>query len=146
MLDTFNAVGLIDQNAQVRQDEPDLSDTISVTMARALLVDGCYLESIAAPAAAANGNVSGRRVCHDALIAHQRTHAWRAMTCESEFGVASSLANRSLVRVLPGYGGENVPFYAVCPSNRSVPAQISVLAAELAKTGRPRRALRFLAC
>ena len=103
-----------------------------VSRVRDRIYDRWYFESLTDPAASTHVKVSGRLACHDASVAHQWALSGCGIAYQSELVVAPSLVDGSLVRVLPDYVGEDVPLYAVWPSNRFVPTRVSVLVAELA--------------
>ena len=95
--------------------------------------DRWYFQSDAQPASSALVEVRGRLACHDASIAYQWARTGRGITYQSEVVVAHSLADGSLVRLFPDYTGDEAPLYAVLPSNRFVPARVSLLVTMLAK-------------
>jgi len=104
-----------------------------VSRVRDRVHDHWYFESVTSPGASTHVKVSGQLTSHDAAIAHQWALAGRGITYQTELVMAPSLANGSLVRLLPNYIGEEAPLYAVLPSSRFVPARVSVLVTELAK-------------
>jgi DNA-binding transcriptional LysR family regulator len=74
----------------------------------------------------------GSRLCsHDASTAFLWAVAGHGITYQSEVTVTPALERGQLVRVLPGYVGDEVPLFALLPNNRLLPGRVSVLLDEL---------------
>jgi DNA-binding transcriptional LysR family regulator len=76
--------------------------------------------------------VSGRLACNDASIAQQWALQGRGILYQSELALVDSLASGKLVRLMPGYRGEDASLYAVLPSRRYVPARVQTVMDQLA--------------
>ncbi|MEZ0306748.1 MAG: LysR family transcriptional regulator [Ramlibacter sp.] len=76
--------------------------------------------------------VSGRLACNDASIAQQWAQQGRGILYQSELALVDSLASGKLVRLMPGYRGEDASLYAVLPSRRYVPTRVQTVMDQLA--------------
>ena len=77
--------------------------------------------------------VNGRRQCDDGEIAKRWAVAGEGVVSKAELDVHAELRSGALVRLLPGYVGEEVPLHAVLPSNRFIPARVRALVEHLAQ-------------
>ena len=64
------------------------------------------------------------RGADDAAIAHQWALAGAGVIYKAELDVLHDLRSGALVRLLPDWGGEAYPLYAVLPSNRFIAARV----------------------
>lgn len=76
--------------------------------------------------------VNGRRQCDDGEIAKRWALAGEGIVSKAELDVHAELQSGALVRLLPGYVGEEIPLHAVLPSNRFIPARVRALVDHLA--------------
>lgn len=75
--------------------------------------------------------VNGRRVVDDAGITQRWAIEGRGVAYKSELDTRDALAARELVRLFPGWRGEHIPFNAILPSNRFIPARCRALVKHL---------------
>ena len=75
--------------------------------------------------------INGRRIVDDAGITQRWAIEGRGIAYKSALDTADAVAAGQLVRLFPEWRGESVPFNAILPSNRFIPARSRALVKHL---------------